>query len=109
VTEDELENLTIGKLIGLASIHALLALGVTLKIILECHPVTWNTSLDCQTMVTKINSLKVINNWAESGTALMTEYNTTVSKDEEEEQTVCKWFRITEKSCRRQSNKMLIL
>jgi hypothetical protein len=39
-------------------------------------------------MVTNINSLKVINDSAERGIALMTEYNTTVSKGEEEVQAV---------------------
>jgi hypothetical protein len=49
----------------------LLALGVDLKIILECHPVTWTTSPDYQTMVTKINSLTVINESAERDIALI--------------------------------------
>jgi hypothetical protein len=70
------------KFIEPTSIHALLTLGVDLEIILECQPVTWNTSTNYQTMLSKINSLKVINDSAERGIALMTEYNTTVSKDE---------------------------
>jgi hypothetical protein len=58
-------------------------------------------------MVTKINSLKVINDSAERGIALMTEYNTTVSKEAKEVKMVL--VADHRKKLPPPSNKMLIL
>jgi hypothetical protein len=55
-------------------------------------------------MVTKINSLKVMNDSAERGIALRTKHNTTVSKEEEDVQTVLQVVSVHRKNGTKEEN-----
>jgi hypothetical protein len=58
------------------------------NLLIKLHPSQWNELAPYKEMKEKVNCLKVINDTAERGIALMSTYNKTLAKNEKRKQNV---------------------
>jgi hypothetical protein len=84
----KIKNMKIFHLIDPSSFQTLTLLGLDVKLLTEQHPSTWNRTPSFQSMKTKINTIKVVNDTAERFIKLMSTYNQSQTKNEEELQDV---------------------
>jgi hypothetical protein len=75
-------------LIDPSSIQTLTLLGLDVKLLTEQQPSMWNRTPSFQPMKTKINAIKVVNDTAVRFIKLLSAYNQSQTKNEEEVQDV---------------------